>query len=199
MFVPPQPLFAPHAGYTDAVCLESRITRVLTCSPGGPWIAGGCWLRRLGERTYPAGGDIDVFCASVEQVEAVCARLVAEGGALTGEPSTWSRRYALPNGDEWNVITRTYPSLQACLFDFDYTVCQWGWDGVSMWLGADTLAHVEGRELVPVTTRSAERQFNRICQYMKRGYEPSYLARDRMFLAVQNGDITNASKGTAYE
>jgi hypothetical protein len=197
------PKIVAHLGFTDLVAFHEDIARrVITCTPAGPWIAGGCWLRRLGEHKYPAGGDIDVFCASDRQVAAVCARLEELGGTMPAAPSSWSRKYTLPNWQEWNVITRPYSSLVSCLLDFDYTICQWAWDGTHMWLGTDTLAHVESRELVPVTTRSAERQFNRMLSYHARGYTPSHLARDAMFAAVKAGKVSPADEdkdGSDYE
>jgi hypothetical protein len=186
----PRPV-RPHLGYTGMAALCSAVTNRLECTPDGPWIAGGCWLRLLGEGAITLGtGDVDVFCRDAEQVDSVCASLLQRGAEERYERTTWSRRFDF-HGMTWNVITRPYESLEACLLDFDYTVCQWGWDGRSIFLGVCTDRDVKARELVPVKTRSAERQFNRICAYMQRGYSPSHQARDAMFAAVQEGRVKN--------
>lgn len=179
-----------------------RNTLGMPLAPGGPWICGGSLMRTVLHGNWwtndrgPTGADVDVFCKTFLQVE----HLLDKHARCIRERSTWSVKIATPFGT-LNVVTRPYVSLAAALLDFDYTVCQFGFDGEELYVGATTEADLAARVLVPVSVRSAERQFNRLAKYIAQGFTPTDAARDALFRAVQEGRLTAASEdgGRGYE
>lgn len=95
----------------------------------------------------------------------------------------------LPNNYiDLQFISRTFPkSAEELLIDFDWTVCQFISDGVTMWATPNAVKDLERRqlELVPNTTRPIT--FKRIIKYLSYGFDPTDEIMIKMMKFLETG------------
>lgn len=143
----------------------------------GPWIAGGAALQWY--QGQPVGlGDIDVFCRTELQAQALLAELDAHRHCVvrhrTDNAVTVEMRCDTVGQPDWRlqvIIARYYPTLQSVIDGFDITVCQIGTAGNEWLLGPTTAQDVRQRLLrMPLPLR--EGAVKRLLKYWTYGYEP---------------------------
>lgn len=141
----------------------------------GPWIAGGV-VRRWFEN-LPANADIDVFCKSRFQADAVLFTLLAHERSsvvFKSENATtvsFSDTKGLP---QWKVqvITRQfYKAADDVIADFDITVCQFLTDGTTMRVGTTSLADLKQRR-IRFTRGVRPQDLPRVIKYIAYGFRP---------------------------
>lgn len=156
-----------------------------SCYPKqGPWIAGGC-VRRFLMQESPWKADINYFCADKQQFNITCAKLETIDAQLileTKDHKTYRFKYTVhsPMTQEVTPLTiqvirsRYKPTLQEHMNEFDFTICQTGWDGQTFHVSLAALQDLEhntlrttGRHHSPVGS------YMRVLKYHKQGFRPS--------------------------
>lgn len=173
---------------SDVIPGDHALFRALDRLPplreGGPWLAGGA-LRRTIMRT-PLESDFDFFFASQEQFEAFVEGVKGRGGWLVSQnehnatlrmPSVAPK----PTGqDEFSdyepelliqaIKTSWFASLEAVLDSFDFTLCQFGYDGRRLVCGDYALWDVGRRRIVPHRITFATASMRRLLKYTNQGF-----------------------------
>lgn len=123
---------------------DCQLYKVLKALPApakdGPWIAGGALRRTLQQR--PLESDVDYFFKDVEQQAAFNSAMLDKGGWVISE-----KEHAVTYGikaEQDTVIVQGirmayYPTLEACLDSFDFTITQFGYDGAELVCGEFSL------------------------------------------------------------
>ena len=90
----------------------------------GTWICGGAI------RSWFDGGsspDVDVFGTDEEKLDGFISQRLASWDLKSEHPMTKT----FTNGDKIVQVIqgKTFPTMDECLDYFDFTICQFGWDG----------------------------------------------------------------------
>ncbi len=164
--------------------LERALARLPALTENGPWLAGGALRRTLLRK--PLESDFDFFFASAEQFEAFCAKVKADGG-YTVSSSQHNTTFRLPSTapkpigeDEFApaepeiivqaITTQWYGSLADVVDSFDFTLCQFGYDGTHLVCGDYALWDLGRGSLVPHKLTFATASLRRLLKYTKQGY-----------------------------
>lgn len=181
----PDPLapFLPAATAVSAIQARVKALAELIGADlaGGPWIAGGAVLSML---TGDEPGDIDVFFRTEEQADRVEGLLKERGEFLKemlgsddgkGRPIR-STMYDVEGVGVVNVArTHMWPSVEALLRSFDFTVCQFATHGSTLVHGGPNVVWCAvNRILVP--TRPTTR--GRVSKYLAKGYQLGEVYRE---------------------
>lgn len=168
------------ARYSDSG--QSQILSVLRdqhlpqLSPQGPWLAGGA-IRRvvMGETTIKS--DFDLFFRDAAQFEAAHVAMLEMGfRAVRGnESNVVFIREVEFNGDKVKLIVqliriRFYESPEALLDEFDFTICQFAYDGNEMICSAYALWDVSRRRISVHRISFAVASVRRLMKYSKQGF-----------------------------
>ncbi len=156
-----------------------NIDQLPICYPTkGPWIAGGAVRRFLLEQD-PWCADIDYFCTDLQQFHVLCSRLEsmdAQSIDSTDHHNTYlfeTNPHSPPLRIQI-VRSRFKPTLQAHLDEFDFTICQTGWNGDHFVLSPQSVMDLKRQELnCTGTFHSPAGSWMRIIKYAKQGYTPS--------------------------
>lgn len=201
---------------SDVVAEDHELFRALdrlpTLTPTGPWLAGGA-LRRTLSRT-PLDSDFDFFFASAEQFASFCEGLKARGGWKISE-NEHNVTFRLPSKapeptgqDEFSayepeltiqaINTTYYPTLEAVLDSFDFTLCQFGYDGADLVCGDYALWDLGRKRLVTHRITYGTASLRRLLKYTRQGFtacggslseflekvasEPSVINRETLYI-----------------
>lgn len=164
--------------------LEKALSRLPALSKEGPWLAGGALRRTLSKQ--PIESDFDFFFRSKEQADEFIAKVKASGGwqVSTNKNNTTLK---LPSEGPKSVdidtfepaqpeikiqaVTMTfYPDLAAVLDSFDFTICQFGYDGTDLYFGDYALWDLGRKRLVPHKITYATSSLRRLLKYTKSGF-----------------------------
>ena len=142
----------------------------------GPWIAGGACLRWY--QGVPVGeNDIDIFCASAEQVQQVIDKIKSYGRFSTKYESdnAVTLSYHDKEGKKYwtlQIIKRRYfKDMQDVLDSFDISVCQIATGGQEWVMGKNTARDMREMNLrmrMPLQPDAAKR----LAKYWTYGYRP---------------------------
>lgn len=150
----------------------------------GPWVAGGA-VRRIYENDGIHSSDIDVFFPNQEMQKWAVDLF---DGRLSNK-AQWSPVYVLerrsaPMSVTFDVIfegtkfpiqfisKKYFPSMEAILDDFDFTVCMWGTDGENMFYDERAPIDLASRSLV-LHQKPKRPKPNRLAKYVCQGFVPS--------------------------
>lgn len=142
----------------------------------GPWIAGGAVLRWY--QNQPVGeSDIDIFCSSAQQADAVIQAIKSYGRYTTKFESenAITLSYTSHDGNQnWvlQVIKRRFFNSPKDIIDnFDISVCKLATDGHTLELGENTAKDVREKNLrfqMPLQPDALKR----LTKYWTYGYRP---------------------------
>lgn len=130
-------------------CQFYKILKALPApSKDGPWIAGGALRRTLQQK--PLESDVDYFFMNVEQERVFNDAILGNGGWLISE-----KEHAITYGiksEHDTVIVQAirmayYPHIEAVLDSFDFTITQFGYDGIDLVCGPYALWDLARRRL----------------------------------------------------
>lgn len=129
----------------------------------------GCWLAGGIVRDSVLGAkasDADVFGKNSEAWQSFLD--ANQRGKVSRAPKMWSFKAELPV----QIILREYASIEACLDSFDYTICQFAFDGEFAWATEAALVDTFRRRLVvhKITKEFALDSLRRAQKYIKKGY-----------------------------
>lgn len=167
------------ANYPTVVRRDLEPVSIIKPNKNGPWIAGGACLRWY--QGQPVGdSDIDVFCNSQEQAQALITEVRSWGrysNKFTSDNATTLDYWGKDNNqgvERWTIqiITkRYYNNMQEIIDNFDLSVCQVATDGESWALGKHTAKDIRERNLrmeMPLMPDALKR----LVKYWTYGYRP---------------------------
>lgn len=164
--------------------LFKALDRLPAVSSAGPWLAGGAIRRTL--LRQPLDSDFDFFFAAQEQFDAFALALTAAGG-WTVSKNEHNTTFRLPSKapasigpDEFSgylpeitvqaITTRWYDNLDDVLNSFDFTICQFGYDGTRLVAGDYALWDLGRKRLVPHRLTYGTASLRRLLKYTKQGF-----------------------------
>lgn len=164
--------------------LDVVLARFPALSVEGPWLAGGSLRRTL--LHSPLDSDFDFFFASEDQFKSFDAALKAKGCQVlySNEHNVTYRMESVNSKsvgeDEFSdpspelkiqaIIIRWYSSLDDVLDSFDFTICQFGYDGVDLVCGDYALWDLGRRRLVPHKITFGTASVRRLLKYTSQGF-----------------------------
>lgn len=112
--------------------LQSALEQLPPIGPNGPWLAGGA-VRRLFCGDDPLASDLDFFFKDGAQADKFVSDLLERKLKKTASKSSSATNFVLEiDGKQVPIqVVRIgyYANLAAALDTFDFTVCQFGFDG----------------------------------------------------------------------
>ena len=153
--------------------------------PEGPWVAGGAVRRTLAGEALDA--DVDVFFRDWRQ-EAEFALGLEERGFALVEATIHHRRYrGAPDAagrelDVQLVHFARHADAESLVDSFDFTICQFAYDGATLTYGSRSLADLSARRLAVHRVTFPGSTLFRVAKYRRRGYVPGLVTRLRLAL-----------------
>ena len=132
------------------------------CTVNGPWLAGGA-IRRALMGKPPA--DFDFFFASQEQYDEVYAKL--------GEPRYTNKFNATFDVEGMKVqiiMHKFFADVDELIDSFDYTICQFVWDGEGLHYPSVALIDAINERLVVHKITYGISSMRRLIKYTSQGY-----------------------------
>jgi hypothetical protein len=131
----------------------------------GTWIAGG-YIRDLivGDKY----NDIDIFGRNKESLDKFKDDNLANCKCLYDTPELKTYDY---QGTKVQLIYRFYPDIEACLESFDFTICQFAYDG-QLRCNAEAIVHLFNKQLIihKLNGLYLLDSMRRMQKYIQRGY-----------------------------
>lgn len=166
--------------------LQKLLNRVPYIGPSGPWVAGGAVRRTFtGE---PLDSDFDFFFKNQEQLNAFKQGLESVGAKLVSfndMNETWiipdefdsneyegiNKRYTYIQSAKIQLIKfKFFDTLEEVLDAFDYTIAQFGFDGIDFVMSEFSLWDVARKRLVPHKITYGTSSVRRMLKYASQGY-----------------------------
>ncbi len=151
---------------------NEAVDQFLAVSPNvskdGPWLAGGACRRfALGSDEL---SDFDMFFKDQGQADAYMAGLLEKGFSEIYR-NEFNVTFRL---EEWKVqciIINFFPTVEAVIDSFDFTICQFATDGVSLFCGDYALFDLCRKRLAVHKITYATSSVRRIIKYAGQGYK----------------------------
>jgi hypothetical protein len=150
----------------------------------GPWLVGGT-VRRLvaGENMET---DIDIMFKNQQQFDDYVGAMYERGAEVIEE----NDRQITFNYEGWKVqpIRAVFSNtLIQTLNKFDFTICQFGFDGTNLVWGDESMQHLEAGQLVFINTTDYVSSLRRAFKYAKQGFFMEQNSISRFFKkAIEN-------------
>lgn len=164
--------------FIDDPDLECDLFKALALLPAscyptieGPWLAGGAVRRTISKANLDS--DFDFFFRDEAQKAAFVATLEGAGGYTLGTNQHAQTISFSVDGTRLLVQAITmayYPSLDACLDSFDFTITQCGYDGTSLVVGEHTLWDLARKRLALHKLTYGVSTVRRLIKYTKQGF-----------------------------
>lgn len=162
---------------TDKPFNETELCKVLgelpSCGPQGPWLAGGALRRTL------LGGipdsDFDFFFRDADQLKAFILKLEARGMEKVRE-TEHHVHYRGRLGDSGLprdiqcIRFAFYPSAEAVVDSFDFTICQFAYDGQMLTCGDYALFDLGRKRLAVNRITYPVSSMRRMLKYARQGF-----------------------------
>lgn len=152
---------------------NEALGRLPALGSSGPWIAGGS-VRRLFIGA-PMDSDFDFFFANPEQAGNFLISMKKLGAILKNENeknSTWLVP-AIESGPELTVQAVTFAyfeSMRQVIESFDFTICQFAYDGDHFEVGEFSLWDSARKRIVPAKITFGVSSVRRLLKYGRQGY-----------------------------
>lgn len=155
-------------GHTGSTTIFKSMLEVLPpFSRNGPWLVGGTIRRLMVAETLTT--DWDVMFKDESQFENFCGWL-RERGAEPIEETTHQITFKY-RGREVQAIRASYSNtLIQTLNKFDFTICQFGFDGTNLVWGDESGLHLKEKKLVFTQTNDPIATFRRAFKYAGQGF-----------------------------
>ena len=177
--------FLDRSGLAQDECELFSVTTVLpSCSPRGPWLAGGAIRRTVLGQSLDS--DFDYFFYDEAQLRAFADAIVALGGTLEKSTEHHESYRVLIDGKSRLVQCikfKYYETAEQVVESFDYTICQLASDGSRLIVGEHTLWDLGRKRLAiheityPVSTMRRMLKYTRQGFYACAGCMQAILAR----------------------
>lgn len=142
-------------------------TQLPTPSKAGPWLCGGA-VRRLvqdGENV----SDWDYFFASPDQAAQFEGWMLQHSGQKVKTTST-NTTWQIGNRTVQAISVSYYASIEEVLDSFDFTICQFGWDGEVLTVGPYALFDLGRKRLALHKLTYGVSTLRRLMKYSKQGF-----------------------------
>lgn len=162
--------FLSRSGLEDTL---EKVASLVVVAPGGPWLVGGCVRRVLLDQSQDS--DFDVAFASETQFEATKARLLGMGMKVYRESDFNVELRGKPEGFKVDIrvqllCVNSYEDLPAVLETFDFTICQFGYDGTDLVTGPHSLWDLGRKRLVMNKVTFGASTVRRLVKYSRQGF-----------------------------
>lgn len=150
---------------------------IMLVNPGsdGPWIVGGLVRRMIDGK--PQSSDVDVAFQSAEQLTAVKDRLIDGGFKIRRETEHHIELAGqLGEGKDKKIVpvqllrVAYYKSCEEALDSFDFTICQFGFDGSDIICGPYSMWDLARKRLAIHKVTFGASTFRRALKYSNQGY-----------------------------
>lgn len=156
----------------DAVYEESYFAQTMKLLPPcfsryGPWLAGGA-VRRLcaGEHQDT---DFDFFFSSLEQYELFCSHMIERGAEIDHE-NLFNTTYFYKDRIIQPIKVDIYNTLIQTLNRFDFTICQFGFDGDNVVWSDEAGEDLKSKTLKVVNFHNPIYTLQRAMKYARQGF-----------------------------
>ena len=160
----------------DDVCyddLESshKLIKILGKLPplgrNGPWLVGGTVRRIIAAQTPTT--DLDIMFKNEKQWEDYCGQM-RERGAETLEENDRQTTFKYKGWEVQPIRAVFSNTLIQTLNKFDFTICQFGFDGTNLVWGDHSVEHMNEGKLVFTQTTDYVSSLRRAFKYAKQGF-----------------------------
>lgn len=196
----------PESKLVDAI----RAALPFIAMDGGPWVAGGA-VRRIHEGAGLRFSDVDVFFPN-DQMHAWAVQFFAD---RMFHKQGWSpihivERREAPMSTTFDVLfdgekipiqlvsKKYFPTMEAVLDDFDFTLAMWGTDGEVMVYDERAPRDLEAKSLVLHQFPKRPKP-NRLAKYVAQGFVPAPGVLAHMLGAHIKADWFAPNKGLVYD
>lgn len=137
------------------------------CSKHGPWLAGGA-VRRLcaGEHQDT---DFDFFFRDMEQYDLFCGQM-RERGAEVDHENPFNTTFLYQGRTIQPIKVDFCKTLIQTLNRFDFTICQFGFDGENVVWSQDAWEHLQTKQLVITNPINPIYTLQRAMKYSRQGF-----------------------------
>lgn len=185
----------PLAEFPQGHLLTDFITKEKITLSDHLWIAGGFVRKCLfGEQRWC---DVDIFGPRFSTLRSLLSN---QGYAL--EYKKYNVTYTKGN-DVIQGINLYYPTIQACLESFDFTICQFGFDGTNIYTGPTTIRDYADRLLVINKITKPLSTLRRLKKYRQQGFQMdlrSILKINKSVMSMHSNEVIAdyMSGGTSF-
>jgi len=193
---------------------DSDLFKVLRHFPsldeGGPWIAGGSLWRAFNKEPL-VNCDIDVFFKSKKQFEEMSRKMGSlpyVNNVLIETKKKWNTlyKYHVNDGKSFNktvdiqfINMAHYSSLAKLLNSFDFTVCQFGWDGKHLLVGQTSINDLSKKQIVFWSISKYKSLMKHLHRYLNNGFTISSDQTKVLAYSLGNADCWAKSKSGDYD
>lgn len=150
----------------------------------GVWVAGGAVRQWFLGNENPS--DIDVFSSSKELLDQFAKEKLANCKII----SESAQQKTYEKDDQWIqlIYGRLFPNINETFDNFDYTLCQFAWDGEEVYGTLEAVISVLTKHLAihKITKEFATDSLRRAFKYHSKGYEPCLGTIRDLALSFQN-------------
>lgn len=159
---------------TDEIQLEKVLAALPKVSKNGPWICGGAIRRTINKENLDSDFDF-FFNSELQAIEFVInikvSPLIKVISEKENEFNVSLQLEILDKKIEVQVIKMSYyKSIEDCLDSFDFTICQFGYDGENLVCGDTALYDLGRKRLMLNKLTYPVASFRRVLKYTKQGY-----------------------------
>ena len=162
--------------------LARRLSRMPPVASGGPWLAGGAVRRTI--QGISLDSDYDFFFRDAAQKDDFIANAKAMGASVYGTNSKNTtlvipskiitdidgKNIKLPELKLQAIHFAYYDSPEAVIDSFDFTLCQFAFDGNAIFMGEFSLWDVARKKIVPHRLSYATSSVRRLLKYSSQGF-----------------------------
>lgn len=157
----------------EETTLRAVLDKLPPCSKDGPWIAGGA-LRRTVQGKEPES-DFDFFFRDQDQLQSFVEALEKGGMAKVRETEhhVHYRGRLAPDGPERDVQCirfSFYQSAKDVIDSFDYTICMFAFDGITLTIGDYALWDLGRKRLAINKITYPVATMRRMLKYTRQGF-----------------------------
>ena len=167
----------PHVHTSDLLKIANYLPK---CGVGGPWIAGGSVWRTVNNEPLNKC-DIDVFFHDKEQFNDAMTQMDGYPlvrNVLQKTKNKWNITYKIhANRGAFNktievqfIHMKFHKSIDALLQSFDFTVCQFAWNGENIYAAPKSIDDLKSRLLRIYKTGNPKSLFQHMLRYMENGF-----------------------------
>jgi len=183
---------------TKGIDLFRRISNKICAKENGPWICGGAIRRLISNQELDS--DVDIFFKSESQRKEVKKLLGATRRKISENDmnETYMVKIELEEGREIEIKVQLifinyYKTVEAVLDSFDFTICQFGYDGKDLICGEYSLWDLGRKKLAINEITYGVSTLRRLIKYTRQGFTAcGGVLADMLERVIDNPDIINA-------
>lgn len=161
-----------HPRFVDLIAPNSQLQgllELLPCIGEGRWLVGGALRRSILNKEIDS--DLDIVFSSVEQRDKFHVELTSLGFIPTerGTNTDWTHT-DIKNVKVQSIYLRYYNNAEEILDSFDFTICQFAFDGSFLYCGEFALFDLANKRLVPHRITYPSASLRRIIKYVNQGF-----------------------------